>query len=425
MSMDGIQHWVITMLEALLPLDYSSLKDLLGSSPPAEDFVREFVLRRFGLDSETHKNCNEAIQHSVVPNDDKSSLIWTKQYKTNQKDSFTRNVITCTGLDESTTSSESTMSLAQSSSLAPSDLSDSLQSCKTKSSLGILTSELGVKKPKTSYLKLDSLSDIDSALKRLELDEIKLQGQKKCYCQARKHPLNNFVPNCLMCGKIICIVEGINPCSFCGTPLISREQQMNLVKQLRTQRSYILGQHSKKATIGKDTKQLYSTCYIGCNSINKDEFEKKAQDAEKDKNRLLELDRTNISNKIIDKAADFDPFIGFDRWESSSERFLMLERQRKALAAMNTPKKKIMKIDFSGKVTIETQNTDEEDNVDNNFKKESDISFSEAKHFHACFNDVPTSVFVPVERTIVKNPSEELDYIFKTGISRVQDDRDE
>lgn len=76
---------------------------------------------------------------------------------------------------------------------------------------------------------------------------------------------------------------------------------MDLVRQLRMERSHILGQKSKKPAIGKDTKQLYSTCYVGYNSINKDEFEKKAQDAENDKNRLLELDRANMIDKIIGK----------------------------------------------------------------------------------------------------------------------------
>lgn len=67
------------------------------------------------------------------------------------------------------------------SSLEASDGSSQFRERKPK--LGILTSELGMKKPKKMDLKLASLSDIDSALKRLELSEIKSQGRKKCYCQ--------------------------------------------------------------------------------------------------------------------------------------------------------------------------------------------------------------------------------------------------
>lgn len=290
-----------------------------------------------------------------------------------------------------------------------------------KQSLGTLTSELGMKKKKIPHLKLNSLEEINSALKNLELKDVKSSGGKKCYCQARKHPLNQLVPNCLICGKIICIVEGINLCSFCGTPLLLREQRMDLIKKLRMERNNILNS-SKKEIVAKDTKQFYSS-YLGSNSINLEEYEKKAQDAENNKNKLLELDRSNTFNKIIDEAADFDPY---DRWISSSERYLMLEKQRKVLAAMSAPKRRVMTIDSSGKVIMTSASTDDDEENEEIIQKEkSDFSSLNTKRTHPCCDRTYKPVFITTESTIVKNYPKELEYILKSGISKVQDDRDE
>ncbi|KAG4305117.1 hypothetical protein PORY_001287 [Pneumocystis oryctolagi] len=464
--MDNMERWVGIMLEALLPMDHATLKeltayamslpsaaastvyfkDLLGESEVVNDFISKFNFKKFGLSNKAQslqskdadiisKTCSftDRSFSQVSPNNEKISTGNTKRSKVSRKNLYTVIDDTFTPVEATAPVEASTPSFSGNE--AASVHSDSVSSVsfpaltqfrETNMNTGILTSELGVKKSKKACLKLHSLSDINSALKRLELHEIKSEGQKKCYCQARKHPLNSLVPNCLACGKIICVIEGINSwcelISFCNTPLLSREQQMELVKQLRMKKGHILGQ-SKKAAIGKDTKQLYSTCYVGYNSISNSEFEKKALDAENDKNRLLELDRSNIQNKIIDEATDFDPLCGPDFWASSAERFLMLERQRKALAAMNTPKKKVMTIDLSGKATVETLDTDDEDDVCDNIK-EANTSFSKSGQFSLHYNKSSKPVFLNVEKTSFKNFSK-LDYILKSQVSRVQDDRDE
>ncbi|KTW32056.1 uncharacterized protein T551_00738 [Pneumocystis jirovecii RU7] len=462
--MDGTERWTLAMLEALLSVDYVVLKelvahvmelrsaeastayfkDLLGESAAVNDFISEFNSRRFGIRGEMDISLEEKgiemgemeglfkgqMSGKIRPYREKTNVGRIKQAKTSDKclhSVFNESLAPIrangieTALEEKSVTTPKVSAFCGSS-LEASDGSSQFRERKPK--LGILTSELGMKKPKKMDLKLASLSDIDSALKRLELSEIKSQGRKKCYCQARKHPLNHLVPNCLICGKIICVVEGINSCSFCNTPLLSREQQMDLVRQLRMERSHILGQKSKKPAIGKDTKQLYSTCYVGYNSINKDEFEKKAQDAENDKNRLLELDRANMIDKIIDEASDFDPLAGPDRWATPAERFLMLEKQRKALASMNAPKKKVMTIDLSGKVTIDTPSTDDEDNMNDDIKEKSNFPSSKFEHSYLSHNGSSMPVFLITERTNVKNISNELDYTLKSQIPRVQDDRD-
>ncbi|EMR11469.1 hypothetical protein PNEG_00484 [Pneumocystis murina B123] len=440
--MNSTKHWLWTMLEAMLPFDYHSLKelvnytmdlsspeaviahfnDLLGKSSSTDDFVHEFIKRRFGSAKESYfeegmarekqeKGYSKLKKDEIKLSFPKSSKKAWKNISSISKD--LSNVSTCS-LEIQAESLVDSSALNLSTKVFPHS--------QKKQSLGTLTSELGMKMQKSSHLKLNSLAEINSALKNLELKDMKFQGGKKCSCQARKHPLNQLIPNCLVCGKIICIVEGINSCSFCGTPLLLREQRMDLIKQLRMERTHILN-NSKKETVAKNTKQFYSTCYRGSNSINLEEYEKKAQDAENDKNKLLELDRSDIFNKIIDEAADFDPY---DRWISSSERYLMLEKQRKALAAMNTPKKRVMTIDSSGKVIMTSAKTDdEEENEENVEKEKSEFSSLSTKRTHPCCDRTYKPVFITTESTIVKNYPKELGYILKSGISKVQDDRDE
>jgi hypothetical protein len=44
-------------------------------------------------------------------------------------------------------------------------------------------------------------------------------------------------PNCLTCGKIICVQEGPGPCTFCGTPVLSKEQQLELIAEAKRKRA--------------------------------------------------------------------------------------------------------------------------------------------------------------------------------------------
>lgn len=40
-----------------------------------------------------------------------------------------------------------------------------------------------------------------------------------------------------MCGKIICVKEGPGPCTFCGTPVLSKEQQLELIAEAKRKRA--------------------------------------------------------------------------------------------------------------------------------------------------------------------------------------------
>ena len=58
-----------------------------------------------------------------------------------------------------------------------------------------------------------------------EADVVRLAGRHECECQAVKHGL---VSNCLGCGRIVCSQEGSGPCLFCGTLVVTREEQIVL-----------------------------------------------------------------------------------------------------------------------------------------------------------------------------------------------------
>lgn len=80
---------------------------------------------------------------------------------------------------------------------------------------------------------------LGTALKELGIQT----GQKTCSCQATRHGLLMVAPNCLNCGRIRCIAEGVGPCADCKMPMISEEQEALLIaeaKQKRAQPGYVV-----------------------------------------------------------------------------------------------------------------------------------------------------------------------------------------
>ena len=56
-----------------------------------------------------------------------------------------------------------------------------------------------------------------------------MPGRHACECQARKHDL---VSNCVSCGRIVCAQEGSGPCLFCGSLVVTREEQEVISRRL-------------------------------------------------------------------------------------------------------------------------------------------------------------------------------------------------
>lgn len=85
-----------------------------------------------------------------------------------------------------------------------------------------------------------ALSDLDDAIRTLEMTTNPSQTTdatlRRCNCVAARHPLLVAAPNCLNCGKVICVKEGLGPCTFCGTPILSSAEVQSMIRELRDER---------------------------------------------------------------------------------------------------------------------------------------------------------------------------------------------
>lgn len=85
-----------------------------------------------------------------------------------------------------------------------------------------------------------ALSDLDDAIRALEMttnpSHTTDAALRRCNCVAARHPLLASAPNCLNCGKVICVKEGLGPCTFCGTPLLTSTEVQSMIRELRDER---------------------------------------------------------------------------------------------------------------------------------------------------------------------------------------------
>jgi hypothetical protein len=85
-----------------------------------------------------------------------------------------------------------------------------------------------------------ALSDLDDAIRTLEMTTNPSQTSdgsvRDCNCVAARHPLLVAAPNCLNCGKVVCVKQGLGPCTFCGMPLLSSAEVQSMIRELRDER---------------------------------------------------------------------------------------------------------------------------------------------------------------------------------------------
>ncbi|EON68792.1 hypothetical protein W97_08050 [Coniosporium apollinis CBS 100218] len=194
-----------------------------------------------------------------------------------------------------------------------------------------------------------TLSDLDSAIRALEIqtnpslstssreDTLK----RRCNCMATRHPLLAAAPNCLSCGKIICVKEGLGPCTFCERPLLSQSEIQGMVRVLKEERgrekmdANNLAQ--RRAEVSKAPRAFTSVSGAASPVVSRpgtptsDSERLSAALAHRDK--LLDYQAQNARRtRIHDEAADFEtPSSGQSMWASPAERALQLKRQQKVL----------------------------------------------------------------------------------------------
>lgn len=244
------------------------------------------------------------------------------------------------------------------------------------------TSQLLDKKPQKSSKAskkrtLRNLQDVESALAQLEIAPDH-SGSRVCNCMGTRHPLFEFHPNCLNCGKIICSKEGLQPCSFCGHELLSETEKLQILNVLTMEKLELEGKNAKekpKAPQKKKEKITISINAAGEHNLRRQDFvfkqielkrEKEAKlsakqaeelkqireqeeelkffEERKDKDpeliaaqerldKLLNFQSTGAERtKVIDRASDFDvPNGNTNLWASPLERALQLKKQQRQL----------------------------------------------------------------------------------------------
>ncbi|KAI1332304.1 zf-C2HC5-domain-containing protein [Xylariaceae sp. FL0255] len=187
-----------------------------------------------------------------------------------------------------------------------------------------------------------ALTDLDDAIRALEMTTNPAQvtdaSLRRCNCVAARHPLLASAPNCLNCGKVICVKEGLGPCSFCGTALLTPSEVQSMIRELRDERGRekmaLDRQAHRKAEVSK-TPAPFSRPRDALDTMT--DAEAKALEH---RDRLLGFQAQNARRTTVkDEAADFDVSSavagnGGNMWASPEERARELKRQQKILREM-------------------------------------------------------------------------------------------
>ena len=178
-----------------------------------------------------------------------------------------------------------------------------------------------------------TIQDLDSAIRALEIQTNPSMSSdpasRRCDCLATRHPLLAAAPNCLNCGKIVCVKEGIGPCTFCGHALLTSEDINSMIRSLREERGkekMDFNNASHRRADVASTPRPFTTPAT-------DTTDATLARARQHRDKLLNYQNENARRThIIDEAADFEtPTAGQSMWSSPVERAAQLKRQQKVL----------------------------------------------------------------------------------------------
>lgn len=401
----ALSTWALPQLSKLLPLDEDSLKqvisyteslpnreaadhlqNLLGDSPQALEFITSFNNRRRPAASPSTTQSQPSNGLSEVPkakprNKKKTGL--GKLPPPRQPDNYGNTSGAYLKKDEEDYMASASRPKAQKSNkFALSDKPDVIQVPATSSgastprSRGISPTPPPSKLPPSAAGQLISdtkssrnsspkpkakvsvaggtpmhgastaLNDLESAIRALEIQTnpvLSSQDSKKrkCNCMATRHPLLDAAPNCMNCGKIICVKEGIGPCTFCGKPLLSSEEIQSMVRVLREERgkekmaANNAGQRRADVSLApRPFSTPRSTTPLSSNPSSDVESEsERLAKAKQHRDKLLAFQAQNARRTHVhDEAADFETTsAGLSQWATPQERAMQLKKQQKAL----------------------------------------------------------------------------------------------
>ncbi|KAJ5890287.1 hypothetical protein N7504_011097 [Penicillium tannophilum] len=396
--MPDLATWALPRLSQLLPLDEESLKqivdysagltkddcadhlkNLLGDSPTALEFITSFNARRDTRSATSYtpnappvkndrlrgRNKKEKKPlHSAGPPrrpDNYGNLggAYMKAEKVEDYMSASKPPLSVptpeVSVPGSSASSRNQSPRPTSSKHPPSAsgpvLSDMLPNVRSKTSKP--TRKTGNAKPSkgSESLTTNNISDLTAAIAALEVSTNPglSTERRKCTCYGSIHPLFDPAPNCLNCGKIICALEGLQPCSFCGTSLLSAEEVQSMIRELRNER----GQEKMRA----HNEGVHHEGGPRPVSASGPVTSSKLDAARAHRDKLLNFQAQNAQRtKVVDEAADFEtPNTATTLWMSPAQRALALKKQQRIQRELEEKarpewekKKTVMSLDIKG-----------------------------------------------------------------------------
>ena len=192
-----------------------------------------------------------------------------------------------------------------------------------------------------------AIADLDAAIRALEvstnpsLDDVKA---RKCNCVATRHPLQSAAPNCLACGKVICMKQGLGPCTFCGAALLTPDEVQVLVRELKDERGRERMAANASANRRAEVSQKPAPfSNRGANAAGDTtggpSLAEAAAKAREHRDKLLNFQAQNAKRTTVrDEAADFDVTAAISgsgsMWATPEERAKELKRQQKIMREM-------------------------------------------------------------------------------------------
>ncbi|KAI9804898.1 MAG: hypothetical protein M1833_006201 [Piccolia ochrophora] len=349
----SLTSWALPSLSRLLPLpesdlqqiiDYSltlssqdtadHLKNLLGDSPQALEFITTFNTRRPSSRSSQSSTSRDLAfasgQRSASSTQPSRSA--TSHRTSSQSTASTSNVPSLSSTPAArqnlppppSSNSKIKKPLAASGHLI-SDLKASSSAASSRSSSPAKVSITG---GTSMHGQSTVLNDLDGAIRSLEI-ATNPSLRKPCKCYATRHPLLTSAPNCLHCGKIICVKEGLGPCTFCGKPLLAPNEIQAMIKSLREERGRekMAANNAAQRRPGASSPARPSTP-----SSSTATADPSLAAAQQHRDKLLAYQSTSAQRtRVHDESADYETPSAGSPWASPQERALQLKRQQKVL----------------------------------------------------------------------------------------------
>ncbi|KAL8672703.1 MAG: hypothetical protein Q9168_002828 [Polycauliona sp. 1 TL-2023] len=396
--------WAISRIAQILPLDHESLqeildytstlskensaehlRDILGTSPKALDFISSFNARRDAPKPQSSPSIPDVPEPSKKPRKKRQPL--NKPFNPRQPDDYgdtgggyqkknDGDYMLGKAKQQKEPALANTLALSEKPDAqklpVPAPLSGSSSPKKPPSAIGPLISDLpnvrsgsransrtSSPAPKTKvnvaggaamHGASSTLQDLDSAIRALEIQTNPSHtneptASRACSCNATRHPLLAAAPNCQSCGKIICVKEGIGPCTFCSQPLLAPAEINAMIRSLREERGKekmnANNASNKRADLAStprpfsssNTNNSVSTPSTNSATSNGTDPPTSLTAAQQHRDKLLTYQSQNTRRThIIDEAADYDtPITGQNIWSSPVDRAMELKKQQKVM----------------------------------------------------------------------------------------------